>query len=262
MQVPGYAPGNLAPIDPQDRASIAPPPRNLPPAVTAAALLAAAVFPTFATWLYFVVLPGGPWALTVYAVAKGLQFSFPLVWTLWVLRVPLRLRGVEARRDLLPGALSGAAILAVLFGLWRPLTTLPALGGVPVAIAAKMDAFGIVSPGAFLLLAAFYSVIHSLLEEYYWRWFLLGGLRRRMSPAAALALSSLAFMSHHVLVLGEFLGGYGAATWLLALAVAGAGALWSWLYLRSGALYAPWLSHACADAGLMAIGYWLWRTMG
>jgi membrane protease YdiL (CAAX protease family) len=210
-----------------DRASIGPPPRDLPAAATAAALIAAAVFPTFATWLYFVVLPGGPWALTVFAVAKALQFAFPLVWTLGVMRVPLRLRGVEARRDLLPGAISGAAILALHFVLWKPLTALPALGGVPRAIGAKMDAFGIDSPGAFLLLAAFYSVVHSLLEEYYWRWFLLGGLRRRMPPAAALVVSSLAFMSHHVLVLGEFLGGYGAATWLFSFGVAGAGALWS-----------------------------------
>jgi membrane protease YdiL (CAAX protease family) len=249
----------LAPIDPQDRASIALPPGDLPGAATAAALVAAAVFPTFATWLYFVVLPGGPWALTAYAVAKGLQFAFPLVWTLWGLRVPLRLRGAEARRDLLPGAISGAAILALLFGLWKPLTALPALRGVPAAIAGKMDAFGIVSPGTFLLLAAFYSVVHSLLEEYYWRWFLFGGLRRRMPVGAALLLGSLAFMSHHVLVLGELLGGYGPATWLLALGVAAGGALWAWLYHKSGALYGPWLSHACADAGLMAIGYALWR---
>ena len=59
----------------------------------------------------------------------------------------------------------------------------------------------------------------------------------------------------------ETLGGYGVATFLLALAVAAGGALWAWLYHRSGALYGPWLSHACADAGLMAIGYVLWRAV-
>jgi membrane protease YdiL (CAAX protease family) len=226
-----------------------------------AALLFAAVFPTLATWLYFVVLPGGPWALTVYAVAKAIQFAFPLLWTLVVARRPLHWRGVEWRRDLVPGLLSGAALLAVLFFAWKLLLGgEPVFQGLPAAIGAKMKVFGIETPFGFLLLAAFYSGIHSLLEEYYWRWFLFGGLRRRLPVGAAVLLSSLAFMAHHVLVLGEFLGGYGVGTLLLALAVAAGGALWAWLYHQSGALYGPWLSHACADAGLMAVGYSLWRS--
>ena len=43
-----------------------------------------------------------------------------------------------------------------------------------------------------------------LLEEYYWRWFLFGGLRRSMPVAAAVVLSSLAFTAHHVILLATF----------------------------------------------------------
>jgi membrane protease YdiL (CAAX protease family) len=233
------------------------------PAATWAVLLFAAVFPTLATWLYFIVLAGGAWTWTAYAAAKGVQFSFPLVWRLGVERSPLRLRRPMAARDVAWGLGSGLGLLALLFAAWSlVLRDHAALRGAPAAIAAKIDAFGIATPGAFLLLAVFYAVVHSLLEEYYWRWFLFGRLRRRMPAATALVLSSFVFTAHHVLLIGELLGGYGPATWLFALGVAAGGALWAWLYQKSDGLYAPWLSHACADAGLMAIGYTLWRAAG
>ncbi|HKH44381.1 MAG TPA: hypothetical protein VKM72_06940, partial [Thermoanaerobaculia bacterium] len=47
---------------------------------TLAAVLAAALFPTLATWLYFVALPGSRWMLPVYGATKILQFAFPLIW--------------------------------------------------------------------------------------------------------------------------------------------------------------------------------------
>lgn len=47
---------------------------------TLAAVLAAALFPTLATWLYFVALPGSRWMLPVYGATKILQFAFPVIW--------------------------------------------------------------------------------------------------------------------------------------------------------------------------------------
>jgi membrane protease YdiL (CAAX protease family) len=73
-------------------------------------------------------------------------------------------------------------------------------------------------------------------------------------------VSALAFTSHHVLLLGVLLGGFGPATWLLALAVAAAGGAWAWLYHKTGSLLAPWASHALADAGLMWIGFRMWTA--
>jgi membrane protease YdiL (CAAX protease family) len=107
-------------------------------------------------------------------------------------------------------------------------------------------------------MGTFYSLVHSGLEEYYWRWFVFGQLSRRVPLAAAIAISSLGFMAHHVLVLSQFFHGYGAATWFFSLCVAVGGAVWAWLYQRSGSLYGPWVSHMIIDAGLMVIGYQLW----
>jgi uncharacterized protein len=96
---------------------------------------------------------------------------------------------------------------------------------------------------------------HSLLEEYYWRWFLFGGLRRFMPVAAAVVLSSLAFAAHHVILLAVFFGGQALPTILFSVCVAVGGAAWAWIYQRSGSLLGPWLSHLMIDAGIFVVGY-------
>lgn len=219
------------------------------------------LFPTLATWLYFVALSGTAWTTPVYTACKIVQFAFPLVWILGVERRPVRFLKRPATAGLWPGLVSGLAVLAFLLLAWRPLlASSPVLGRAPAGVAAKIASFGIDSAGEYLLLAAFYSLLHSLLEEYYWRWFVFGRLRRRLPLAAAALLSSLAFTSHHTLLVGQFLGGYGPATWLVSLTVTFAGLVWAWTYHRSGSLYGPWLSHALADAGLMWIGWQLWQS--
>lgn len=225
-----------------------------------APVLAAALFPTFATWLYFVVLPGSRWMMPVYALCKIAQFAFPLVWVLGVERSRPALWKGPSRVGLLGGLLSGLGITAFLLLVWEGfLTGSPLAARAAEAATAKLAGFGIETLGGYLLLAVFYSVLHSLLEEYYWRWFVFGHLRRSISVTAAAVLSSLGFMSHHVLVVGEFTGSYGASTWFFASTIAVGGLVWAWLYHRSRSLYGPWLSHALADAALLWIGYGLWR---
>lgn len=224
------------------------------------AIAAAIVFPTFATWLYFTWLGGHPASRVAFAITKILQFAFPVVWVAWF----ARLRGFSipwpCGRDLLAGAAFGLAVsvsgLAIYYGFLRGGSL---LGTAPREITSKLSGFGICSGVHFLALAAFYSLVHSFLEEYYWRWFVFGGLRRYMPVAAAVVISSLGFMAHHVLLVGNFLGGYGPATWLLSGAIATGGAVWAWQYHRTGALYASWAGHLLIDAALMWIGYDLWK---
>jgi len=228
-----------------------------------AALAFACLFPTLATWLYFVALSGTPWTTPIFAACKLVQFAFPLVWILAVERRPLRFLKKPATPGLWIGLLSGLAVLAFLLAAWRPLlASSPVLERAPAAVARKIASFGIDTAGEYFLLAIFYAALHSLLEEYYWRWFVFGRLRHHLPVAGAAILSSLAFTAHHVILVGQFLGGYGPATWLLSLTVTAAGLIWAWTYHRSGSLYGPWLSHGLADAGLMWIGYQLWRMVG
>ena len=117
------------------------------------------------------------------------------------------------------------------------------------------------TPIGFVIMACFVCGPHALMEEYYWRWFVFGGMRKYLPISAAIVLSSLGFMLHHIVVLGVY---FPENFWTLALpfsfCVAFGGGVWAWLYERSGSLYAPWLSHALIDAAIMGIGAWmLWE---
>jgi len=107
----------------------------------------------------------------------------------------------------------------------------------------------------FAALGVFYSIFHSLLEEYYWRWFVFGQLRRLVPWRLAMVVSSLGFAAHHVIVLSKYFGAASLVTWMFSLAIAIGGAFWAWLYHRSGSLLGPWLGHLLVDAAIFWIGY-------
>lgn len=221
----------------------------------------AIIFPSFATWLYFTWLGGHPSSRAAFAITKVVQFTFPVAWMIWICRGWRPHFSAPRARDLLAGAAFGLAVtlggLACYYGLLRGG---PLLGTAPRELTGKLSGFGIRTGGQFLALAMFYSLVHSLLEEYYWRWFVFGRLRRHVTLATAIAISSLGFMAHHVLLIGHFLQGYGPATWLFSAAIAIGGAVWAWQYHRTGALYTSWAGHLVIDAGLMWIGYDLWKS--
>jgi len=227
-------------------------------------LLLALGYPTLLTWVYFDLLAESEAGVqqTVYGLGKCLQFAFPLAWYLLVQKQSLRLRG-SARASVLAGlAFGGAAAVAT--GMLFHFVLAPAglfAGGPQEAIRAKVTGFGIRHAGQYAALAVFYSLIHALLEEYYWRWFVFGQLRRTWRPWSAITVSSLAFAGHHVVVLAQFFGGLSAATIFFTLCVACGGAFWAWLYDRDRSLVAPWLSHMLVDAGIFAVGYSLVREV-
>jgi hypothetical protein len=158
------------------------------------------------------------------------------------------------------GLAFGAAVLAAILGsyyFWLQPAGLLAPAG--QAIADKVTHFGVTGPAGFAVMGIFYSLVHSLLEEYYWRWFIFGRLRRLLPLPAALLLSSLAFTAHHVIVLAFYFGWRSPATVAFSLGVAVGGLVWAWIYHRSGSLLGPWLSHALADTAIFAVGYSLVR---
>jgi uncharacterized protein len=224
-------------------------------------VLFALLYPSIITWGYFDFseryLTGVQQA--IYLVVKVIQFAFPAAWVWFVLREPLR-TGKPSAAGLLLGAAFSIAVVGAGWLLFDfVLRKLPVFASATPLIDEKIGSFGIESMWQYVLLAAFYSLFHSLLEEYYWRWFVFRQLRRLVSLWPAIAISALGFMAHHVIVLREF---FAEAPWLaalLSLAVAIGGAFWAWLYERTGSLFGPWLSHLLIDAGIFWIGYDLVR---
>src|SRR5262249_54034000 len=120
----------------------------------------------------------------------------------------------------------------------------------------KLAEFGLEPPQRFLLFAVLVSLAHSLLEEYYWRWFVFGRLRRHLPVTAAAVLSSVGFLAFHVIDLAKlFPGKFWTVAVPLGLCVGVGGAGGCWLYQRSGTIVSPWVSHLLVNLAMFAIGY-------
>jgi membrane protease YdiL (CAAX protease family) len=151
------------------------------------------------------------------------------------------------------GGVVAVLMLGVYFGVLRGSSL---LAQTPGRLQHKLQEVNMATPGRYAALAVFVVAVHSLLEEYYWRWFVFGGMRQFLALVPALAVSSLAFMAHHVIVLYVYLPDkFLTAVLPFALAIAVGGGVWAWLYERSGSLLSPWLSHVLVDAAIFAIGW-------
>lgn len=222
-----------------------------------AAVVFALVFPTLVTVLYFVVLARQPSAVQqgAFGVGKFIQFAFPVVWVIWFQRAKISWIGPRSK-DIAAGAAMGlvllAAALALYFYVLKPEGVFDKAAD---AIREKVVGLGASSVPRYVALSLFYCVIHSLAEEYYWRWFVFAQLRRFTSLPAAIVVSGLGFMAHHVLILAVYFGWDSPWTYLLSLAVAVGGFIWAWMYEKTGSLYGIWASHALVDTAIFIVGY-------
>jgi membrane protease YdiL (CAAX protease family) len=223
----------------------------------------AVCFPSLLTWLYFVALAGQATAVQqgVYTVGKLIQFGLPAVWLLAVRwragpAAPCSAPAWRQGRGVAAGLLFGLAVAgAMLWAYHAWLKSAPEFAAAAEQIRRKVAGFGVGGLAGFVALGTFYSLVHSWLEEYYWRWFVFGRMRSSWNAAPAVALSGLAFAAHHVIVLAAYFGWQPWPAWAFSAAVALGGAVWAWLYDRTHSLLGPWLSHLLVDAAIFVIGY-------
>jgi membrane protease YdiL (CAAX protease family) len=231
-----------------------------PVRATVVGLAFAAAWPSILAWLYFVAMAGGAGANAVqqslYFAGKGVQLVFPIAFVRlvegrWPQFAPPRWKGIAA------GVAFGFAVATAIFALYfGGLRGSHLLASTPNALQAKLNQFGIDGPWMYLGAAVFFAVMNSLQEEYYFRWFVFGRLRTLTPTWAAIVLSGLVFMAHHVIILAVYFPGrFWSAAAPLSLGIAVGGAAWAWLYQRTDALYAPWISHALIDAAIFVVGW-------
>ena len=227
------------------------------PAADWAAIVFALLLPSLVTLSYFVWAEALPSHLQqfIYSVAKVVQFGFPAVWVLFVLKHRPRWQE-PVTRGLVWGLLFGLAVSAamlVLYHFWLQATDVfQAAAG---EINKKVTDLQLNVPWRFIILGLFYSLVHALLEEYYWRWFVFGQLARRTALWTAVLVSAIGFTTHHVIILSTYFGPTAIETWLFSAGIAVGGVFWAWLYHRSGSLLGPWIGHLLIDAAIFAIGY-------
>ena len=166
--------------------------------------------PSIITWGYFVFAAQYSTSTqqTVYLIVKVIQFAFPAVWTGLVLRESLRTSRPTAGGVVLMGLRSVLRISGVGVVVFNSfLRDLPTFASAAELMQQKIAGFGIDSAAKYFVLAGFYSLVHSLLEEYYWRWFVFRQLERLIPLWPAIIVSALAFTLHHIVVLAIYFHG-------------------------------------------------------
>lgn len=123
----------------------------------------------------------------------------------------------------------------------------------PAPMRELLHTAGLTSPQRYLVMAAYWTLFNSLVEEYAFRWFLFRQCEQILLVRRAVLAAALIFMVHHSIALSAYV------PWNLnvlgSLSIAGAGIVWSGLYARYRSIWPGYLSHICADVAVFAVGY-------
>jgi membrane protease YdiL (CAAX protease family) len=221
-------------------------------------LLIAVCLPTLAAYAYFALFTSPKVVSTLYSLSKIIEFSLPIFVLYLIDRGRISLRKPTSS-ELKLGLLFGSAMGGILLAVFWAMKSYPFVSEISPLVRQKLTGFHADTPLKFLMLAIFISVIHSLLEEYYWRWYVHQELTKFMNRNLAVILSSLAFTGHHVIIINAYLPA-SIHSWgiiIFPLFVFIAGVTWALIYDRWKSLWIPWISHILADVAILWIGYML-----
>ncbi len=212
------------------------------------AVLPALFVPGIGAFLAFVVFRESSAAPFIFGASKIFLLAWPAFWVLGVeRRSPQDILGPP--RGLIRGCLIGAFFaFLILLGWNLGLDTM--LAEHRHSVIAAVGRWG--SSEYFWAWALFMSLIHSTIEELYWRGFIFTRLSKIINSGAAVIISSMCFGIHHGVLYAVTLDALSGA--FLALAVALGGGAWCLVYREENSLWAPWISHVIADLTIFAIG--------
>ncbi|MGM0711180.1 CPBP family intramembrane glutamic endopeptidase [Brevibacillus parabrevis] len=155
------------------------------------------------------------------------------------------------------GALFGIALGVLFFtGIQAGLWLLLQAEGLPAAVRAGLESWGLSRKwiGWFAVYLVF---VNSLLEELFWRGFVLQRMLRSLSRAVSVLLTSFFYTLYHLIVTTALFGLWRGL--MLTSAVYVAGVIWGWLKGLFPSIYPTWFSHLLADLGLaLAVVLWIY----
>lgn len=210
--------------------------------------------PAISAFIYFGTDAPPALAKPLYGAAK----AFLLVWPLiaWFMILPQQQKQLpkspNRKQSFIWGIVSGTMIVAAMFGLMQtPVGDL--VEATEPMIREKGEQLGFLK--YFLPFAIAMSLVHSALEEYFWRGFVAGRLATAMNPTLGQIISAVGFAAHHYIIVWVF---FPDATWLflfLGTCVGIGGFIWSYIYQRTGSLLGAWVSHLMVDLGIFWIAW-------
>ncbi|MGG4496949.1 CPBP family intramembrane glutamic endopeptidase [Brevibacillus reuszeri] len=107
------------------------------------------------------------------------------------------------------------------------------------------------------LFSVYLVFLNSLLEELFWRGFVLQRMLQSLSQAMAIVLSSFFYTLYHLIV-ATVMFGFKIGL-LITVLVFVSGIIWGWMKGLFPAIYTTWFSHILADLGLvMTVLLWIY----
>lgn len=211
------------------------------------------VIPFLSSLFYFVLFSDHYFSRIIYTGTKIFTIAWPLLALWFIIGDPLpRIKFSDKKhlKAVPQGIILGCALSLLIFGLMRtPLGEL--VSGSSEIIRVKALELGILK--RYWLFALFLSLANSLIEEYYWRWFVFGRLRKLTNAFCAHAMAGLSFAAHHMVVATVFFSLLWGVS--LGLLVGAGGVVWSVMYDKQKTLTGAWISHLVVDLGIMCVGY-------
>lgn len=214
------------------------------------AIIPALLFQFIGALLYLELFSDSQIAQYIYSITKILIIIWPLFWLFLGLKTKLK-KLPQRKQSTIYGIISGiliSTIILTIFFIFREY-----FNDLSSIITEKAESFGI--KNYYILFSIFLSLIHSLIEEYYWRWFIFGNLLKKFSFKISAIIASIGFGLHHFILLSQFFPTI--ITVLFGSTVILGGIIWCWTYKKTGSLLGSWISHAFVDAAIMYIGYLL-----
>lgn len=231
------------------------------------ALLIIAPIQLVGTTSAMVWFPESTVAKVGFGIAKVLMMLAPIGWLLAIEKTKPRIprwrgpgtgdergfRGSGMLAAHVTGALIFAVIAAAYYGFAKQWIDVEPMKE-------KIVQMGLNNIWLYLAGALYWCTINSLLEEYFWRWFIFVRLRDVLPKSAvgvglAVFVGGLLFTAHHVVALKVYFDW--KTTLLASLGVFIGGVTWSLLYLKYKNIYAGYVSHVYADIIIFFIGWQL-----
>jgi len=210
-------------------------------------LLLSILLPGLTTYLAFIVKIAPQ---IVYPICKIVLIGFPI---LWVKRQGFRGRDFAeqwglrfSRKDLLWGLGTGIGIGAFIATLYFSFFN------------RHINSDGIVETlpdyvlNHYILAALVVSLWNSLLEEYYWRAFLMWEMEERWGWKKAVLLNGPLFGIHHIIILGAYFPWPQAILFTFGTVLGGW--IWAWMRMKGLSSWSCYISHVIVDLTALAIG--------
>ena len=213
-------------------------------------ILPALFIQALSSFLYFVVLQDGLLASIVYFLVKFFMIAWPVFIAVYLFKIefPKFYRKSNHKLSALYGLTAGIFVMILAFALYHLFLKEILLLNLP-AIQAKIEMLALGS--YFIIFSIILSTFNAAFEEYYWRWFVFRGLKIKLYWPLAATLSSLAFASHHFVILTEFFNLQ--VVTLLAFLVFLGGLIMAMIYKKTNSVLGAFIFHFLIDMTVMVL---------